>query len=180
MMLLCLDVPQPGATLEKYQPHLANETRHAWQMYRGGIIRDIYFRQDHPGVAILAECESVDAAKAALCEFSLARAGVIGWDVILFLFSSQNREIGGLATRIAEAVCAASALCWLLTTGIPLTSFMVENHDSLSAALTPPGADPLYVRSPETPKRYLNPSPVNVQVRHDPPCRRPPPSCAFV
>ncbi|MBW9107452.1 superoxide dismutase [Paraburkholderia phenoliruptrix] len=82
MKLLCLDVPLPGATMEKYAPHMADEARHAWQMYKGGIIRDIYFRQDRPGVAIIAEAESVEAAKAALDEFPLAQAGLIGWEVI--------------------------------------------------------------------------------------------------
>lgn len=28
MKLLCLDVPQPGASLEKYQPHMKDEVRH--------------------------------------------------------------------------------------------------------------------------------------------------------
>ena len=82
MKLLCLDVPQPGASLEKYQPHMQDEARHAWQMYKGGIIRDIYFRQDRPGVAIIAEAASVDVAKTALAEFPLAKAGLIGWEVI--------------------------------------------------------------------------------------------------
>jgi hypothetical protein len=82
MKLLCLDVPQPGATLEKYQPHMTDEVRHTWSLYKGGIVRDIYFRQDRPGVAIIAEAESVEAAKEALAEFPLAKAGLIGWDVI--------------------------------------------------------------------------------------------------
>ena len=82
MKLLCLDVPQPGATMEKYQPHMQAEARHAWQTYKNGLIRDIYFRQDRPGVAILAEAESVDAAKAQLMQFPLAKAGLIGWEVI--------------------------------------------------------------------------------------------------
>jgi hypothetical protein len=82
MKLLCLDVPQPGASLEKYQPHMADEARHAWQMYKRGFIRDIYFRQDRPGVAIIAEADSVQAAKAALNEFPLAKAGLIGWEAI--------------------------------------------------------------------------------------------------
>lgn len=82
MKFLCLDVPQPGATMEKYQPHMADEVRHTWQLYKSGVVRDIYFRQDRPGVAILAEAESVDAAKEALAKFPLAEAGLIGWDVI--------------------------------------------------------------------------------------------------
>lgn len=82
MKLLCLDVPQPGATLEQYVPHLADEARHAWQTYKGGIVRDIYYRLDRPGVAIIAECDSVDAALEALREFPLAKAGLLDWQVI--------------------------------------------------------------------------------------------------
>jgi hypothetical protein len=51
-------------------------------MYKDGVIRDIYFRQDRPGVAIIAEAESVEAAKAVLADFPLAKAGLIGWEVI--------------------------------------------------------------------------------------------------
>jgi len=82
MKLLCLDIPQPGATLDKYQPHMLDEARHAWQLYKGGIVRDIYFRQDRPGVAIIAEADSVEAAKKVLRQFPLAKAGLIDWDVI--------------------------------------------------------------------------------------------------
>jgi hypothetical protein len=80
--LLCLDIPQPGASMDQYLPHLLGEARHGWQLYKSGIVRDIYFRQDRPGVAIIAEAESIEAARAALAEFPLAKAGLIDWDVI--------------------------------------------------------------------------------------------------
>ncbi|MDO3556487.1 hypothetical protein [Ralstonia pseudosolanacearum] len=82
MKFLCLDIPQPGASLEKYPPHMHEETRHAWKLYTGGVVRDFYFRQDRPGVALIAEAGSIEAARAALNEFPLAKAGLIGWDVI--------------------------------------------------------------------------------------------------
>ncbi|RDU95825.1 superoxide dismutase [Trinickia dinghuensis] len=82
MKLLCLDIPQPGATAELYRPHLLDETRHGWKLYKSGFVRDIYFRQDRPGVAIVAECDSVDAARTVLSEFPLAKAGLIGWEII--------------------------------------------------------------------------------------------------
>ena len=62
MRILCLDVPAAGATLEQYAPHLTAEALHAWGLYKAGFIRDIYFRQDRPGVAIFLECDSVDEA----------------------------------------------------------------------------------------------------------------------
>lgn len=64
MRILCLDIPAPGASLEKYAPHLNAEALHAWGLYKSGFIRDIYFRQDRPGVAIFLECDSVDEAMA--------------------------------------------------------------------------------------------------------------------
>ncbi|CAM3283809.1 superoxide dismutase [Pseudomonas floridensis] len=82
MKLLCLDIPQPGATFEHYQPYMLEEARHAWQLYKNGIVRDFYFRQDRPGVALIAECESIEAARQALREFPLAQAGLIDWEII--------------------------------------------------------------------------------------------------
>ncbi|QOK91307.1 superoxide dismutase [Ralstonia pseudosolanacearum] len=82
MKLLCFDIPLPGASPDRYQPYLQDEVRHGWQLYKSGIVRDIDFRQDRPGVAIIAECDSVEAARQVLGEFPLAKAGLIDWDVI--------------------------------------------------------------------------------------------------
>lgn len=82
MKILCLDRPLPGASFEKYQPHLEAEVRHTWQAYKEGAIRDIYFRQDRPGVAIFMECASPDEAKAILADLPLAKAGLIEFDTI--------------------------------------------------------------------------------------------------
>lgn len=82
MKLLCLDIPLPGASVEKYQPHLMNEVRHGWHLYKTGVVRDIYFRKDRAGVAIIAECDSVEAARQALQEFPLAKVGLIDWEII--------------------------------------------------------------------------------------------------
>ncbi len=76
MKILCLDRPQPGASFEKYQPHLLNEVRHTWQSYKQGIVRDIYFRQDQPGVAIFLECASTEEALKALADLPLVKAAL--------------------------------------------------------------------------------------------------------
>ncbi len=82
MKILCLDVPKPGATFEKYQPHLLDEVRHSWASYKSGLVREIYFRQDRPGVAIMMEAASVDEAKKACAEFPLAKAGLLDFEAI--------------------------------------------------------------------------------------------------
>jgi len=45
-------------------------------------VRDIYLRQDRLGVAIIAECDSVEAAREALREFPLAKVGLLDWEII--------------------------------------------------------------------------------------------------
>lgn len=45
-------------------------------------MRDIYFRQDRPGVAIFLECASVEEAKAVLAELPLVVAGLIEFEII--------------------------------------------------------------------------------------------------
>lgn len=82
MKFLCLDQPLPGATFEKYQPHLQEELRHTWASYKSGVLRDIYFRQDRPGVAIFLECGSLDEANKVLAEFPLVKAKLIRFDII--------------------------------------------------------------------------------------------------
>ena len=82
MKILCLDRPLPGASFEKYQPHLQAEVRHTWEAYKSGVVRDIYFRQDRPGVAIFLECASLDEAKKVVADFPLVKAGLIDFEVI--------------------------------------------------------------------------------------------------
>jgi hypothetical protein len=82
MKLLCLDIPQTGSSMEKYQPYLLDELRQAWQLYKSGFVREIYLRQDRPGVVIIAECDSVEAARQVVREFPLVKAGLIDWEII--------------------------------------------------------------------------------------------------
>ena len=82
MKILCLDRPLPGATFDKYQPHLQDEVRHTWEAYKKGVVRDIYFRQDRPGVAILLECGSLSEAQEVLAGFPLVKAGLIEFEAI--------------------------------------------------------------------------------------------------
>ncbi len=42
-------------------------------LYKSGFIRDIYFRQDRPGVAIFLECDTVEEANNVMAEFPLAK-----------------------------------------------------------------------------------------------------------
>jgi hypothetical protein len=50
--------------------------------YKDGLIRDIYLRQDRPGVAVVLECASLEDANKALAEFPLAKAGLLDFEAI--------------------------------------------------------------------------------------------------
>jgi hypothetical protein len=82
MKMLCLDRPLPGATFEKYQPYLQDEARHVRQAYKNGVVREIYFGHNRPGVAIILECATVDEAKKAFADFPLMKAGLLDFDII--------------------------------------------------------------------------------------------------
>lgn len=82
MTILALDRPRPGATFEKYQPYMLNEVRHTWEAYKKGLIRDVYFRQDRPGVAIVMDCASLDEAQRLCADFPLAKAGLLDFELI--------------------------------------------------------------------------------------------------
>jgi hypothetical protein len=82
MKILCLDKPLPGATPDKVVPLLRAEARHVWEAYKKGVIREIYFRQDRPGVAIFLECADVAEALRALADLPLVKAGIIEFEAI--------------------------------------------------------------------------------------------------
>jgi hypothetical protein len=82
MKILCLDKPRPGATPDKVVPLLRAEARHVWEAYKEGVIREIYFRQDRPGVAIFLECADVAEALRALADLPLVKAGIIEFEAI--------------------------------------------------------------------------------------------------
>jgi hypothetical protein len=72
----------PGATLEKIKPLLEEEARHAWDLYKRGILRENYLRTDRPGAVVVLECADVDEARRLFADLPLVRAGLIEFDFI--------------------------------------------------------------------------------------------------
>lgn len=82
MKFLVLDKPVPGVTMEQIAPHLKEEARAAWAKYKAGVFRELYYRGDRPGVALILEAESLEVAKKHLADLPLSRAGVGDFEVI--------------------------------------------------------------------------------------------------
>ena len=82
MKLLAIAKVDPQTTPEKIRPHLAEETKRAWQLYKEGSVREMYDRQDRMGVVFVLECGSVDEARTVLGELPFVREKLIDFDYI--------------------------------------------------------------------------------------------------
>ena len=81
MRILCLDIPAPARRWNTMRRTLPQKPCTPG-LYKSGFIRDIYFRQDRPGVAIFLECDTVEEANNVMAEFPLAKAGLLTFECI--------------------------------------------------------------------------------------------------
>ena len=83
MKILAIAKVDPQTTLEKIQPHLEAEVKHAWKLYKAGTVREMYSCQDRRlGVVFMLECSSVDEARKILDELPFVREKLIGFEII--------------------------------------------------------------------------------------------------
>lgn len=81
MQILAIDKFLPGTTMEKVQPHLKDEMLVTWEHYKQGKIRELYFRQDNPGVVLMMECNSLEEAQELLDELPLVKERLIEFEL---------------------------------------------------------------------------------------------------
>lgn len=82
MKILALEEERPNVTYAQFEPHLAAESRRAWDLVQAGIIREIYFRADYTSAVLMLECASVDEARQVLDTLPLVQAGLITFNLI--------------------------------------------------------------------------------------------------
>ncbi len=82
MKLLAIEREVPGVTDEQFRPHLKAEAARAWELYRAGVFRELYFRQDQPAAVLVLECADVAEANRVLGTLPLVREGLITFEVI--------------------------------------------------------------------------------------------------
>jgi hypothetical protein len=82
MKILAIAKVDPETTLEKMQPYLEAEAKHAWKLYKEGTFREVYARQDRLGVVFVLECSSVDEARTILDELPFVREKLIDFELI--------------------------------------------------------------------------------------------------
>lgn len=77
MMIVAVSTRKPHVTMEQIQPHMREEARVAWDLYKAGFIRENYFRTDGLGTVTIFECIDVAAAQRLSSEFPLVKAGLL-------------------------------------------------------------------------------------------------------
>lgn len=82
MKFLALENEIPGAGRERIEPLLKAEAARAWELYRSGLLREIYFRADRPQAVLVLECASLPEAQQSLASLPLAREGLVTFEII--------------------------------------------------------------------------------------------------
>lgn len=101
MKILAMSHRCNGATDEKIDSKLRQETAQIWRFYVDGFIREWYDRKDIQGVVLILESPTVETAQSMLEGLALVQAGLIEFDLISLvpcrsletLMQSQGKEL---------------------------------------------------------------------------------------
>ena len=80
MKIIALSVPGPTPDPKKMDELAGEEARNAWELLKADVVREAYLRKDKPGVVLVLEESTVEAA--ALSQLSFYRHGLIRFDLI--------------------------------------------------------------------------------------------------
>jgi hypothetical protein len=82
MKIIAYDNFKPGVTLDDLRPYLREEVSNVWRLWKAGIVRENYAREDVGGVIIIFELESVAEARRYVDDFPLSKAGLLEWSYV--------------------------------------------------------------------------------------------------
>lgn len=82
MKIIAFDNFKPGVTLDDLQPYLRDEVSNVWRLWKLGIVRENYAREDVGGVIVIFELDSVEEAKRYVADFPLSKAGLLEWTFV--------------------------------------------------------------------------------------------------
>lgn len=83
MKILAIEKDVPGVSTKLFTTALKRaEAAKVWGLYQGGVLRELYFRQDQPAAVLVLECEDVETAERVLDTLPLVEEGLIAFEVI--------------------------------------------------------------------------------------------------
>ncbi len=82
MKILAIEKEQPGVQPDQFASHLKAEASAIWSLYRSGVLRELYFRQDRSEAVLMLECSDAAEAQSRLDGLPLVQAGLITFEII--------------------------------------------------------------------------------------------------
>jgi hypothetical protein len=102
MKILAIESAAGETTDEQFAPHLRQEALRVWDLYKSGVIRELYFHRDRHESVLIMECQDPPEASRVLNSLPLVANGLISFNVIplvpydgferLFDLRRDNRE----------------------------------------------------------------------------------------
>ena len=82
MKILAIARDVHGTTAEEFEPYLVSEALVVWNLYKSGVVREMYFREKSPDAVLVLECEGESQAKRFLDSLPLVKQGLIEFECI--------------------------------------------------------------------------------------------------
>jgi hypothetical protein len=82
MKILAIEKEAPETTDERFAPFLREEAYRVWDLYKSGVIRELYFRRDRQEAILILECQDTQEATRVLESLPLVAHGLISFEVI--------------------------------------------------------------------------------------------------
>jgi hypothetical protein len=80
MKYLAFEIGNDSVEIERFTPHLKNESLKVLELYEKGVVREIYFDQFHCAVLVL-ECNSLNEVENIINTLPLVTNGLIHFEI---------------------------------------------------------------------------------------------------
>ena len=81
MKILAIEKEMPGVADSDYKPWLEPEARKAWELHQEGLIRELYFTDEHCAVLVL-EVRDKTHAREIIGQLPLVKQKLIDFDLL--------------------------------------------------------------------------------------------------
>jgi hypothetical protein len=82
MKIIALSTTGPTPDPNKMDELAGEEAKYAWELLKAEVVREAYLRKDKPGVVVVLEAPTVEAAEVALSHLPFYRHGLVRFDLI--------------------------------------------------------------------------------------------------
>lgn len=82
MKILAIEKPAPESSDDQFAAFHRQEANRVWELYRSGVIREVYFRMDRQEAVLILECNDLEEGSRVLESLPLVANRLISFDVI--------------------------------------------------------------------------------------------------